>query len=205
MGVESAESQDGLEDHTSHQGMMTAYQTAYHDADDAHPPPTPPGAAEALFLGSMRTNQISAAALAAQIHLRHRPLSIGGGTSIATDDFLSATDVLHSSLLVEHDDEPFGNDALIHTREALIIEDRDFNMASAKTTKTTKPKTTDKPMHVDPAEKIYDTAKGESLLVMGRNVHDTDCHSTFIQQMVYDRCLGLGKRNHFVQALYGDC
>ena len=168
IGVESTESLDE-QDNMSHQEMATAYQEY-----DAHPPPTPPGAAEALFMSGLPTHNISAAALAEQIHLRHRPLSLAG-TSIATDDFASATDALHSSMLVEHDscdgdnnnhydhdDAPFGNDALIHSREALIIEE-DVNMA-AKTTTATKTTPTVKKteaMHVDPAEKIYGTAKGE--------------------------------------------
>ena len=186
--VETVEEEEA--DTTSRQEeVVTAYETAYHDA---HPPPTPPGAAESLFLSGLPTHSISAAALAQQIHLRHRPLSLAG-TSIATDDFCSAHQPhdnnnnnmsddddpfsLHnSSLLVEHDvndsylqhryddaddDTPFGNDALIHTREALFQDDT----MAAKTTSTTTtvPKTAvqeDKPMHVDPAEKIYGTAKG---------------------------------------------
>ena len=135
--------------------QMTAYHSAYHDSHDAHPPPTPPGAAESLFLCGLPTSTISASALAEQIHIRHRPFSLAG-TSIATDDFASATDGLHSSLLVEQDDdehnEPFGNDALIHSREALVLDDfNDNNMAKT---------TNEEPMHVDPAEKIYGTAKG---------------------------------------------
>lgn len=143
------------EDDATH--LMTSYHTAYHDGDDAHPPPTPPNAAESLFLSGLHTSSISASALAEQIHQRHRPFSLAG-TSIATDDFASATDGLHSSLLVEQDDnsdehnEPFGNDALIHSREALVVDDINSNNM-AKTTP-------EEPMHVDPAEKIYGTAKG---------------------------------------------
>lgn len=167
MGVASAESYDD-EDHTSRQEMVTAYQ----DGDDAHPPPTPPGGAEALFLPGLPTHHISAAALAEQIHARHRPLSLAG-TSIATDDFVSASDAVHnSSMLVEHDENddhhiddehPFGNDALIHSRGAFIVEE-DMAAKTTTTMKTTAaPKTakTSEPMHVDPAEKIYGTAKGK--------------------------------------------
>lgn len=142
--------------------LMTSYHTAYHDGDDVHPPPTPPGAAESLFLSGLHTHSISASALAQQIHQRHRPISLAG-TSIATDDFASATDALpccnNSSLLVEPDDsdEPFGNDALIHSRE--VIDELQENMAKTTTT-TTKTATTEEPMHMDPAEKFYDTAKG---------------------------------------------
>mmetsp|Transcript_4341 Transcript_4341/g.8934 ORF Transcript_4341/g.8934 Transcript_4341/m.8934 type:complete len:114 (-) Transcript_4341:400-741(-) len=61
----------------------------------------------------------------------------------------------------EHDDssdehnEPFGNDALIHSREALVVDDIKQHNSNdmAKTTP-------EEPMHVDPAEKIYGTAKG---------------------------------------------
>lgn len=159
------QSQQQQEDHKSMRAeddathLVTAYHSAYHDGHDAHPPPTPPGAAESLFLSGLHTNTISASALAQQIHQRHRPFSLAG-TSIATDDFASATDGLHSSLLVEHDDcsdehnEPFGNDALIHSREALVVDDiKQNNNNMAKTT-------SQEPMHVDPAEKIYGTAKG---------------------------------------------
>lgn len=170
MGVvastESYDDDDQDEDHTSHQEMVTAYQ----DGEDAHPPPTPPGAAEVLFLSGLPTQNISAAALAEQIHARHRPLSLAG-TSIATDDFASATDALHphnSSLLVEHDgdehddadEHPFGNDALIHSRE-VISEDYSTMAKTMTTTTPTVKTTTTEPMHVDPAEKIYDTAKGK--------------------------------------------
>ena len=169
MGVASAEYSYDDEDHTSHQEMITAYQ----DGDDAHPPPTPPGGAEALFLPGLPTHHISAAALAEQIHARHRPLSLAG-TSIATEDFASATDAVHnSSMLVEHDENdehiddehPFGNDALIHSRGAFIVDEDMAAKTTTTTMKTTVPTTAKKsePMHVDPAEKIYGTAKGEFL------------------------------------------
>ena len=149
----SSDSRD--EDGVTFEGMVTAYQD-----DDAHPPPSPPRGMESLFLSGLPTQNISASALAEQIHIRHRPLSLAG-TSIATDDFVSADDVLPPrspfSLLGnddhEHiDDQPFGNDALIHTRESLFTQEQ-------KMSKTTT--TENKPLeHLDPAEKIYDTAKG---------------------------------------------
>lgn len=167
VGVGTSTSQDDDVSSAHNHELVTAYHTIYHDPCDAHPPPTPPGGAEALFMGGLSTSTISASALAQQIHQRHRPFSIAG-TSIATDDFQSATDNLHSSLLVEHDndhindDTPFGNDALIHTREVVIEEettDRSIPIMATKT-KTESTKTESKPMQVDPAEKIYGTAKG---------------------------------------------
>lgn len=147
---------DSQEDDSTLQDMVTAY----YDEDDGHPPPTPPGAMESLFLSGLPTQNISASALAQQIHIRHRPLSLAG-TSIATDDFVSANDDLPQrspfSLSGNHnndptEDQPFGNDALIHSRQALFSEEPD---KMATTTAETKPLD-----NLDPAEKIYDTAKG---------------------------------------------
>jgi hypothetical protein len=154
-------SADSQEDESTLQDMVTAY-----DEEDGHPPPTPPGAMESLFLSGLPTQNISASALAEQIHIRHRPLSLAG-TSIATDDFVSATDILPPyspfSMLEndsnDHiDDQTFGNDALIHSRQALFSEELG-TMAATTTATTTSPEP--KPLeNLDPAEKIYDTAKG---------------------------------------------
>lgn len=56
---------------------------------DQHPPPTPPRPAEQLFLNDLSTQNISAAALAQQIHLSLR--SPGASRiSVNTDDFVTA-------------------------------------------------------------------------------------------------------------------
>lgn len=59
-------------------------------SQDHHPPPSPPRAAEHLFLHGLETQSISAAALAQQIHQSHRHSSGWTGTSVNTDDFASA-------------------------------------------------------------------------------------------------------------------
>jgi len=120
--------------------MVTAY--------DAHPPVSPQRPAEALFLDHIPTDTISATLLAQQIHQTHRPLSIAGVTSIATDDFQSAAQDeqnLTLNVFIE-DDSPFGKDAIAHQREP-ILEDNEFQ------------ETMSEEMHIDPAEKVYETAK----------------------------------------------
>lgn len=57
---------------------------------DFHAPLTPPRPAEKLFLNNLNTQNISAAALAEQIHQSLKAPSSRMGTSIATDDFLTA-------------------------------------------------------------------------------------------------------------------
>jgi len=57
---------------------------------DYHPPPSPPRAAEQLFLSNLETQNISAAALAQQIHQSLKSPSFRYGTSVATDDFVTA-------------------------------------------------------------------------------------------------------------------
>jgi hypothetical protein len=64
------------------------------DMFDSHPSVTPPSGFESLFLPGLRTDTISAVALAAEIHERHRPLSITGSvvTDYQTADFQTAND-----------------------------------------------------------------------------------------------------------------
>lgn len=57
---------------------------------DQHPPPSPPRPAEMLFMSNLETQNISAAALAQQIHRTHRYSANWTGTSVATDDFATA-------------------------------------------------------------------------------------------------------------------
>jgi hypothetical protein len=57
---------------------------------DCHPPPSPPRPAEHLFLSNLNTQNISAAALAQQIHMSLRSPSSHMGTSAVTDDFVTA-------------------------------------------------------------------------------------------------------------------
>jgi len=72
-------------------------------AMDYHPPPTPPRPAEQLFFSNLNTQNISAAALAQQIHLSLRSPSSRMGTSVNTDDFLTA----HGSISPDSNCEGF--------------------------------------------------------------------------------------------------
>jgi hypothetical protein len=150
----AADSHEDEDDYTQ-QELVTAY--------DAHPPltPPPPGGVESFFLAGLPTATISANALAQAIHSRHRPFSIAG-TSIATDDFASAhqdenlSRSTDDSAADDNDDTLFGKDALLHTREILVDED------IPEKTQRTMPAAIDTTtgLHADPAEKVYDTAKG---------------------------------------------
>lgn len=135
---------------------LSPLRSLEEDLYDAHPPVTPPRPAEALFFNDLPTQTISAAALAQQIHQRHRPLSIAG-TSIATDDFVSASAEHLDTQSAFSLDSPFGKDALAYSRETIAEEDtlsveerfQDSNMSS-----------TSEDMHVDAADKVYQGAKG---------------------------------------------
>lgn len=167
-------------------------QQAVVDADafDSHRSLTPPSAAESLFLPGLPTNTISAMALAAQIHERHRPLSFAG--SVLTGDYQTANgspeterDDGDLSSLLEHprvvlpqfysfptdtinmnkssssqflcsypeEDNPFAKDFVVHARQQPHISYEEFKEDNFQDTMS-------EPMHIDPAEKVYDTAKG---------------------------------------------
>jgi hypothetical protein len=131
---------------------------------DAHPPMSPKGGAESLFLNDLETQQISAFHLADIIHQQYRIDS----TTVATDDFVTAVgerlspvdsssiDVFFSSSSVDpSNSSPFGKDALAHSR--VLSDDstpheehfHDTNMSASSSSST----------KTDAAEKAYDTAK----------------------------------------------
>lgn len=135
-----------------------------HDSlPDAHPPMSPKGGAESLFLNDLETHQISAFALAEIIHQQYRIDS----TTVATEDYVTAVgaqpspvelsiDPFFSSSSVDpSNSSPFGKDALAHSRElsddSTPYEEQfhDTNMSTSSTSST----------KTDPAEKVYDTAK----------------------------------------------
>jgi hypothetical protein len=155
--------------------------------EDVHLPASPAGPAERLFFTEMlATDTISAAALAQQIHQSHRSF-IQSAASVYTDDFVSARgngSVLSSS---DGDDDgltpfdfddtttdensPFDSDVLAFTNTTTTTTtNRNLSYTanqsqSPKETEfydtnemTTEASETD--MHVDAAEKVYDTAKG---------------------------------------------
>lgn len=145
--------------------------------DDLHPAVTPPRPAESLFLGTeLKTQHISAAALAQQIHLQHATPSTT--TSIATDDFYSTADynsaaeymtaasLNHNSsdpnFVLSLDDSEstsedfFGKDALARgdylTSGETTPKFQDSRQSNNNMSSTE--------MHADPAEKVYNAAKG---------------------------------------------
>lgn len=131
-------------------------------SEDAHPSVSPKRGAEALFLDDLETQQISALALAQQIHARYSTSTLGGASTVATQDYATAVGdsdmgddddessdallLLTPSYLELNEDSPFGKDALVHSREP-----EDFNESYQDSNMTEKP--------VDAAEKVYDTAK----------------------------------------------
>src|SRR3569832_2223371 len=101
-----------------------------HDCiEDLHPPISPKGGAESLFLADLDTQQISAYALAQQIHEQFRLDS----TTVATEDYVTAAassvgdddnnDLFFFSSTHAADNHynsnhsPFGKDALALSRE----------------------------------------------------------------------------------------
>lgn len=110
--------------------------------DDPHPSLTPPNEAERMFLPHLDTSNISAMALASQIHRSHRPLSINSNTTDNCDFYSAHSHENNHSYTPT--DTPFDNDALAYSREP-ILEQEDM---------------TEEQKHMDPAEKVYDTAKG---------------------------------------------
>jgi len=151
------------------------------DDDDGHRPPTPKTGIESFFLGELPTHNVSAAALAQELKSnRHSHNSL----SAHTDDFKTANQAScvsdHSSYACADDDydeksDPnlFSKDALVYSRELSIESEEPERTATANkertmatTVTTTTPVDTtpvedvEEPMNIDPAEKIYDTAKG---------------------------------------------
>ena len=77
---------------------------------DCHPPPSPPRPAERLFFSNLNTQNISAAALAQQIHMSLRSPSSHMGTSVVTDDFVTAHGSISPTSTSEDDDVEKGFD-----------------------------------------------------------------------------------------------
>jgi hypothetical protein len=123
-----------------------------------HPPVSPARPAEALFLSGLSSQNISAAALAQQIHRSHRPMSMT--SSIQTDDFYTAADELSLSLPFTptsdlYSDEPFGKDTQVYSSETIYEDDQEHNQDSMSS-----PIQIEANTNVDAAEKLYGTAKG---------------------------------------------
>lgn len=149
----------------------------FNDDDDGHEPPTPQSGMENFFLGGLPTENVSAAALAEELHQRSSP-SKGGASSWFTDDFRTAhthqSDSLHFPTTEddEVEDSIFSKDALLYSGDAATTSS-DEPETTSKTTqrsimstpvstpvkKAPPAEEVDEPLHVDPAEKVYDTAK----------------------------------------------
>jgi hypothetical protein len=140
-------------------------------AFDAHPPVSPPRSAEKLFFGSdLPTQNISAAALAQQIHDNHKTSSYAdsyGGMSVDTDDFKSVRSSMVSNnanfvdahhFFPTDSESPFGNDALTRDIFASPTLDEDASINSDPTHYQDSSMTT-APEHVDVASNAYDVAK----------------------------------------------
>jgi hypothetical protein len=90
------------------QQQQQQHQQQQEDAFDSHHSVTPPSGFESLFLPGLRTDTISAVALAAQIHEQHRPLSITGSivSDYLTADFRTANDNLTADFRTADDGSP---------------------------------------------------------------------------------------------------
>jgi hypothetical protein len=167
--------------------------------EDVHLPPSPAGPAERLFFTEMlASDNISATALAQQIHQSHRSF-IESVTSIATvDDFVTArgggSRLSENAHFNEDDDEntephqnyfssnddgltpfdfddtpadentqsPFDSDVLAFTKNTTSrsLPNQNRRETEFHDTRQTMSTATETTMHVDPAEKAYDAAKG---------------------------------------------
>lgn len=136
---------------------------SHEENDDLHPPVSPKRAVEKIFLDDLETQTISAAALAQQLHQTHR--SGGGYATVATEDYQTAV----GDFVSDHDytysfssdniDSPFNKDALALSREPNEARQPTFYDTNMKTSPSTPSKDEKPEMHVDAAEKVYDTAK----------------------------------------------
>jgi hypothetical protein len=152
---------------------------------DAHPPVSPAGPAERLFLSGdmLYTDSISAAALAQQIHNSHRSFA-QSMVSVVTDDFVTARDDIDSrslsfdGLLTPFDldndnnhfepadesetESPFHSDALAlnlsYEPETTAPNSQETTFYEARAIMSSSASTSE--MHIDAAEKVYDNAKG---------------------------------------------
>jgi hypothetical protein len=164
--------------------------------EDVHLPPSPAGPAERLFFTEMlASDNISATALAQQIHQSHRSFMQSVTSGATAEDFITArgggsllsenaadfddddnTDP-HQNYFSSNDDgltpfdfddtpadenSPFDSDVLAFTKNTTSKSSpkhkrRETEFHDTQQTMSTATETT---MHVDPAEKAYDAAKG---------------------------------------------
>lgn len=138
----------------------------------SHPPLSPANPAESFFLSpELRTSNVSAFALAAQIH-RNRDIgkvssgrSNASGQSVATNDFISTCEYScdfnaeESSFIHNYNESLFGKDVLIYSREP-ILEDEEFDYQDANENMTDPIINLEQGNTVDAAQQVYETVKG---------------------------------------------
>lgn len=134
------------EDNSDDDDVMTAVE--------AHPPLSPASGAEALFMSGLKTSNISANALAAELHRRSPSLLRGGASrrsssmsigTTCTDDFVSTYSNLDDLLLSETNRDLFSKDVLGLTREPIYEE----NMSN-----------TNQDVNPEVASHVYEGVKG---------------------------------------------
>ncbi|KAL7561783.1 hypothetical protein ACA910_013323 [Epithemia clementina (nom. ined.)] len=152
------------------------------DDDDAHPAPTPQSGMESFFLGGLPTQNISAAALAEEINYRHKPMIELPSSADYRTALSNMSDppphLSGSSSQIFSRDIPTAPSS--PSKEANSNNKNSYNMsykaavlsnttpAATTTTTATRPAAlsstaaadNDERLYFDPAEKIYDTAKG---------------------------------------------
>jgi hypothetical protein len=111
-----------------------------------------------LFTEMLESDNISASALAQQIHQSHSPFT-QSATSVVTEDFVTARG--GGSRLTEHAVAEHNQKHFSPRNNGGLASLGFYNTQSPFDSKQTMPATaTETTMHVDPAEKAYDAAKG---------------------------------------------
>lgn len=131
----------------------------------AHPALSPAAPFESFFISSqLKTSNLSAFALAAQIH-RNTGRSLSGrsnasGISVATDDFASTCEnscdlnAEEANYIHNYSDYLFGKDVLVHSREPILVIE-EINYQDANEDMSTTDEST-----VNAAQQAYEGAKG---------------------------------------------
>ena len=138
----------------------------------SHQPLSPANPAESFFLSpELRTSNVSAFALAAQIHRNRNSgkvssgRSIASGQSVVTNDFISTCEYSfdfnagESSFIHNYNESLFGKDVLIYSREP-ILEDEEFDYQDANENMTDPISNSEQGKTVNAAQQVYEAVKG---------------------------------------------
>lgn len=138
----------------------------------AHPILSPATPAESFFLSQeLKTSNVSAFALAAQIHRNRNGgkfssgRSNASGQSVATDDFISTCEYSNDwnsdglNYIHNYNESLSGKDVLIHSREP-ILEDEEFEYQDANENMTDPLRNGEQENAVNAAQQAYEAAKG---------------------------------------------